>query len=190
MDMTPAYLAEQVDVITRSTPYARAITDPLRYVNVKDFCRGFDKVLDVGCSGYAPIFFGATHALDVHELAGHLLRANGYAGEFVVGSCDALPFPDKSFPCVVCSEVIEHLPDLAAVEKTFQELDRVGTSWLLTTPCKSIPEKTHRHLFLEPQVKLWAEKYGACYHAVGLWWFIFKRSDGWVPTHNPELLKW
>lgn len=190
MELSPDYLAEQVDVITRSTPYAMRVADPLRYINVKDFCRGFEKVLDVGCSGFEPVMFGCTHALDVHPIAGVLLRANGYKGEFVVGSADALPFPDKSFPCVVCSEVIEHLPELSAVEKTFEEVDRIGTSWLVTTPCKPIPEPTHRHLFLDAQVAKWCEKYGAEAVKVSLWWFIFKRADGWKPALDDKLLKW
>lgn len=54
----------------------------------------------------------------------------------VVGSVLELPFPDRSFDAVVCTEVVEHTPD---PKKAVQELCRVvapGGVLALTTPNK------------------------------------------------------
>jgi ubiquinone/menaquinone biosynthesis C-methylase UbiE len=52
------------------------------------------------------------------------------AGHFRVGSVLDLPFPDRSFDLVLCSEVLEHLPDPMAA---LQELIRVSAGHVLIT---------------------------------------------------------
>lgn len=54
--------------------------------------------------------------------------------EYFVADAANLPFPDNSFDCVVCSEVIEHIPEN---EKVFSEVGRVlrnKKTFIITTP--------------------------------------------------------
>lgn len=91
------------------------------------------RVLDVGC-GSSRILrdLGSVVGVDV---AFHKLRyMRRYGLPLVQGSVFALPFRDRVFDTVVCSEVIEHIP---AGEGPFHELSRVhrpGGQLILGTP--------------------------------------------------------
>jgi len=95
--------------------------------------QGFGPVLDVGCgsSRILASIPGMT-GLDVQL---HKLRySRRYENQLVHGSIFDLPFADASFDCLICSEVIEHIP---AEEKAFDELSRVlksGGRLILGTP--------------------------------------------------------
>jgi len=104
-----------------------------RHQIVTGLAQGFERVLDVGCgsSRILESFSGMT-GLDVQL---HKLRyARRFKNQLVHGSISALPFADGTFDCVICSEVIEHIP---AEEKPFDELTRVlkiGGRLILSTP--------------------------------------------------------
>ncbi|MDD5638489.1 MAG: methyltransferase domain-containing protein [Candidatus Pacebacteria bacterium] len=74
--------------------------------------------------------------------------------EYFVADATNLPFPDNSFDCVVCSEVIEHIPE---DEKVLSEAKRVlknkGT-FIVTTPnwlsWYGLARKTAEKLFKRP----------------------------------------
>jgi SAM-dependent methyltransferase len=95
------------------------------------------RVLDAGCGeGHVTAWLGS--ALDHSEVTGVDGRAealvafrarnpNLHAEE---GDLTALPFDDDAFDLVVCTEVLEHLPDPAAV---LRELGRVSAGHLLLT---------------------------------------------------------
>jgi SAM-dependent methyltransferase len=57
---------------------------------------------------------------------------------FLAGSIFEMPFPDDSFDLVICTEVLEHLPQPA---EGLAELRRVSRGWLLL----SVP---HEPLFM------------------------------------------
>jgi dolichol-phosphate mannosyltransferase len=81
-----------------------------RFRLASELIRGEGPVLDVGCGSSRIIqaLPEGSVALDI------LIRKLRYARKFSVpvvhGSGFSLPFPDASFPCVLSSEVIEHVP--------------------------------------------------------------------------------
>ena len=119
------------------------------------------KILDIGSGAYMPIVLGATHACDVVEMAGDILKTSGWKGSFEIGSCDNLPYKDKEFDIADCSEVIEHLPELDSVAETFKEIERVAKKWVMTTPKASKSgfrddwniEPTHLQFFTLEDIK-------------------------------------
>ena len=104
-----------------------------RYRVIAEAARGYSSVLDVGC--------GSSRILSAHQgmigldIQLHKLRyARRYGRPLVHGSIFALPFEEGCFDCVICSEVIEHIP---AEEQVFDELIRVlkpGGRLILGTP--------------------------------------------------------
>ena len=104
-----------------------------RYKHITQLLTGKGKCLDVGCGssriiGALPI---GSIALDI------LMRKLRYARRFervtVQGSIFNLPVPNESFPCVLCSQVVEHVPRANVLD----ELDRVlqpGGFLILGTP--------------------------------------------------------
>lgn len=94
---------------------------------------GRQKCLDVGC-GSSRIIGALPHdsvALDI--LMRKLRYSRRFGSSMVQGSIFVLPVPNESFPCVLCSQVIEHVPR----ENVLDELDRVlqpGGLLILGTP--------------------------------------------------------
>ena len=104
-----------------------------RYATITRLAAGFTRVLDVGC-GSSRILSAVPGMLGL-DIQLHKLRyARRYGNPLVHGSIFELPFVDATFDCVICSEVIEHIP---AQEKPFDELTRVlktGGRLILGTP--------------------------------------------------------
>jgi ubiquinone/menaquinone biosynthesis C-methylase UbiE len=104
-----------------------------RYKHITGMLKGKGKCLDVGC-GSSRIIGSLPQdsiALDI------LIRKLRYSRRFdrarVQGSIFDLPVPARSFPCVLCSQVIEHVPRANVLD----ELDRVlqpGGYLILGTP--------------------------------------------------------
>ncbi len=178
MDLTPEYLKAEEGVIIKCTNYCEKGGSPERYGTIKAFCSRYNKsgnkVLSVGSAGYEPILIGATHALDVSDVAEKLLRANGWKGIFTRGSCTDLPFKNREFDCGCCSEVVEHLPRIEDVGATLNELDRVCKAWMLSTPATPNNVKDHKRLLTREQASAYAKKYGAQVMQHARWWFLWK----------------
>lgn len=104
-----------------------------RYQVITRLAAGYHQVLDVGCGSSR--ILGAIPGMIGLDIQLHKLRYAGrYGNALVHGSIFELPFADASFDCVICSEVIEHIP---AQEKPFDELTRVlktGGRLILGTP--------------------------------------------------------
>jgi dolichol-phosphate mannosyltransferase len=105
-----------------------------RHRIVSDLITGQGPVLDVGCGssrivGSLP---PGSVALDV------LIRKVRYARKFNVpvvhGSGFELPFPDESFPCVLSSQVIEHVPKDSPMIDELCRVLRSGGRLVVGTP--------------------------------------------------------
>lgn len=178
MDLSPEYIKEQEGVIQLCTMYARRHGSPERYGTVASFCKNYKQILSVGCAGYEPFVIGATHALDVHPVAERMLRAGGWQGKFTLGDCRFLPWPDKSFECGCCSEVVEHLPTCHDIILTVKELDRVCRSWILTTPLGGMNVPSHKRHLIDEDADFICRKTGASWRKHSRWYFIWKGEHG------------
>lgn len=104
-----------------------------RHQVITRLARGFARVLDVGC-GSSQILASSPGVIGL-DIQLHKLRyARRFKNPLVHGSIFELPFADRTFDCVICSEVVEHIP---AEERPFDELLRVlkiGGRLILGTP--------------------------------------------------------
>ena len=90
-------------------------------------------VLDIGC-GSSRVIQNLPEAIGMDILLPKLRFLRDGHSRLVQGSIFALPFPDAAFDVVMCSEVIEHIPDASPV---FDEMTRVlcpGGTLILGTP--------------------------------------------------------
>ena len=176
MKITKEYELEQDDCVKRNLKgYETNAKCPvtLERLNVlRNFVCDASNSLSVGSGAFEPIFINATHALDIPLCTYSLLKEKGWKGTFYQGSCDHLPFPDKFFEAAVCSEVIEHLPDLETVRNTFLEVSRVAKRWLFTTPTRDVKEPTHKFIFTEAQLAELSRNLNARIERKGLFFYI------------------
>jgi ubiquinone/menaquinone biosynthesis C-methylase UbiE len=95
--------------------------------------RSKNRVLDIGC-GSSRIIQHLPDAIGVDILLPKLRFLRSRHARLLQGSILALPFSDRAFDIVICSQVIEHIPDRPAA---FDELARVlrpGATLILGTP--------------------------------------------------------
>jgi SAM-dependent methyltransferase len=91
------------------------------------------RTLDVGC-GSSRILQDLPGAVGVDVLLRKLRFLHRVHPEVVQASVNALPFPDQSFDTVICSEVIEHIPDHPSVIGELSRVLRPGGTLVLGTP--------------------------------------------------------
>ncbi|MBI4675642.1 MAG: glycosyltransferase [Chloroflexi bacterium] len=104
-----------------------------RYEIVTRFASQAGMTLDIGC-GSSRIIKALTPMVGVDILLRKLRYARKFGKPLANGSIWALPFRADAFDCVVCSEVIEHIP---AGDLPFTEIRRVlkpGGRLVLGTP--------------------------------------------------------
>lgn len=104
-----------------------------RFKIINELARGSKSTLDIGC-GSSRILAALENGIGVDVQMTKLRYIRGYGKPLVNASIHALPFRDNAFDCVICSEVIEHIP---SGEQPFLEMSRVlqrGSRLILGTP--------------------------------------------------------
>lgn len=81
-----------------------------RFRHITELIAGQGAVLDVGCGSSKIISALPPGSVALDVLPNKLRYSRRYGRPLVRGSGFALPFRDASFPCVLCSQVIEHVP--------------------------------------------------------------------------------
>jgi SAM-dependent methyltransferase len=105
-----------------------------RFRHIVELIEGQGAVLDVGCGSSHIIGALPKGSVALDVLMNKLRFARRFPVPRVRASGFALPFADASFPCVLCSQVIEHVP---MVPSMIDELCRVlapGGRLVLGTP--------------------------------------------------------
>jgi SAM-dependent methyltransferase len=104
-----------------------------RFNIITKLARGAGATLDIGC-GSSRILAALENGIGLDVQMSKLRYIRAFGKPLVNATIDALPFGDNAFQCVVCSEVIEHIPGGEAV---FSEMSRVlqkGGRLILGTP--------------------------------------------------------
>ena len=93
--------------------------NPERVAHLKTYLVG-DKILDAGCGGGGYVNYLTRQGLEVTGVDKFdeflsVAREQNHRGRFVQGDLTALEFPDKTFDCTYCFDVLEHIDDAAAL---------------------------------------------------------------------------
>jgi len=104
-----------------------------RHQIITTMARGQGRTLDVGC-GSSVILQSLNDAIGLDVQLNKLRYMRQYGVPLAQGSVLALPFRDASLDCVVCSQVIEHIPADPAILGELTRVLRPGGTLILGTP--------------------------------------------------------
>lgn len=171
------------------------------------------QVVDVGCGwgGYthfcgnqgADITFIDRQADHVSAVQKRLEALSGISVRGIVSECDPVPLPDAYADLVICTEVLEHVPDPDALMREIVRIAKPGALCVLTVPDARgenlIKEVAHPDYFKEPNhiriftsqdfealieshgLKIQSHEYRGAFWAI---FYLFK----WVTTQPGERL--
>jgi SAM-dependent methyltransferase len=105
-----------------------------RYRYIVELIDGQGPVLDVGCGSSHIIGALPEGSVALDVLANKLRFARRFRAPRVRGSGFRLPFADASFPCVLCSQVIEHVPMFPSMIDELCRVLKPGGRLVLGTP--------------------------------------------------------
>jgi SAM-dependent methyltransferase len=105
-----------------------------RHRHVTQLFAGEGPVLDVGCGSSRIIGALPAGSVAVDVLLRKLRYARRFGKPLVQASGFVLPFADASFPCVLCSQVIEHVPKDSPILAELVRVLKPGGRLVLGTP--------------------------------------------------------
>ena len=105
-----------------------------RYRHIRELIDDQGAVLDVGCGSSHIIGTLPTGSVALDVLMNKLRFARRFQVPRVRGSGFALPFADEAFPCVLCSQVIEHVPMAPSMIDELCRVLKPGGRLVLGTP--------------------------------------------------------
>lgn len=136
MDQLKQFYTDYADTINSkrfNSPHAvRRYAHARQYKSVLDYVETGQTVLDAGCGEGAlsvmlaekgAIVTGTDISIPNIEASITYAESKNVTAVFRTADLENLPFPDNSFDVVVCSHVLEHIPDF---DKGLQELVRVA----------------------------------------------------------------
>lgn len=109
------------------------------------------RLLDAGCGKgylgetvrpYTQEYIG----FDISSSAIEISRKRIPHSMFKTGSLLHLPFEDESFDCIICSEVLEHIPEHNKAIKELHRVIKKGGTVLISTPNRINPDMIWRIL--------------------------------------------
>jgi SAM-dependent methyltransferase len=112
--------------------------------------RAGSRVLDVGAGScvYRPLFSHCEYKTqDSAALNGNLCRTGGYGEIDYVGDATSIPVPDGAFDTVLCTEVLEHVPDPVAVIHELARILKPDGKLILTAPLGSGLHQEPHHYY-------------------------------------------
>ena len=108
-------------------------------------------ILDCGCGEIEPFLIHDSQQIvigsDITKNSLHNLKKLNFKGELILASASNLPFRDNSISCVVCSEVLDYIPQ-KDVPICISELNRVGDRLIIT-----VANIKHQFRWNDPRTK-------------------------------------
>jgi len=104
-----------------------------RFSIITRLARGAGATLDIGC-GSSRILAALENGIGLDVQMSKLRYIRKFGKPLVNASIDNLPFRDNAFHCVVCSEVVEHIPGGEAVYSEMSRVLQKGGTLILGTP--------------------------------------------------------
>ncbi|MGH7500187.1 MAG: class I SAM-dependent methyltransferase [Longimicrobiales bacterium] len=118
-----------------------------------------DLVLEVGCgAGHVLERFENVRRIGVDMSEGMLARSRrrlGNAVDLARGSAGSLPFASATFDIVLCTEVLEHVADPAAVIAELVRVVRPGGRVIVSIPNEANIDRAKRVLRRTPLLRTW-----------------------------------
>lgn len=146
------------------------------------------RVLDVGAGAcpYRPLFAHCVY--QSQDFCG--IPENGKGGDYGAidfrGDATAIPVPDGSFDVVLCTELLEHVPDPVAIVRELGRILRPGGTLLLTAPLGSGLHQEPYH-FYGGYTPFWYQRF---LPEAGFGELSIEANGGFYRLYGQESFRW